>query len=87
MNPDVALLSYISFFEVLCAVLIIKRERLGWALFTKNISYALAFGWGALMTAFPHLANEDGRRIIRIVVALAITWAIYELIAVEAGRG
>lgn len=83
MNPDVLLLSYIAFFGFLCGVLIVKKERLGWAMGLKNMTYGVAFGWGALMVAIPSMANEDIRRSIRIIVALAITWAIYELIAVR----
>ena len=83
---DVLLLAYIAFFGILCAVLIIKEQRLGWALFTKNMAYAVAFGYGAVMLVFPQFAREDIRRWIRVLVALAITWAIYELVSLRVRR-
>jgi uncharacterized membrane protein len=81
--PDIALLGYIAFFAILCAVLIIKETRVGWALFAKCVAYGVAFGYGALTVARPELASEDHRRLVRGLVALAITWAIYELIALR----
>lgn len=88
-NPqweDVALLAYIGTFGFLCAVLIIKETRLGWAMFTKNLTYALAFAYGATIVARPDLLNEDVRRTVRLVVAMAITWAIFELVLVRVQR-
>lgn len=89
MNPqwqDIALLGYIAIFGILTAVLILKEERLGWAMFAVKMSYAVAFGYGALMLAMPKLASEDVRRGIRILLAVSITWAIYELVSLRVRR-
>lgn len=74
MNPqwqDIALLGYIAIFGILTAVLILKEERLGWAMFAVKMSYAVAFGYGALMLAMPKLASEDARRGIRVLLAVS----------------
>ena len=84
--PDVALLFLIGFFALLCAVLIIKESRLGWAMFAKCVAYSLAFNYGALMLLFPAYAHEDVRRLIRVIVAVAVSWAIYELVALRVRR-
>jgi hypothetical protein len=84
--PDIALLGYIAFFSVLCAALILKETRVGWALFAKCLAYGAAFGYGALISARPDLASEDHRRVVRGLVALAISWAIYELVALRVRR-
>lgn len=89
MNPqwqDIALLGYIAIFGILTAVLILKEERLGWAMFAVKMSYAVAFGYGALMLAMPKLASEDARRGIRVLLAVSITWAIYELVSLRVRR-
>lgn len=86
INQDVLLLSYIAFFGVLCAVLIVKKERLGWAMFTKNMAYATAFGYGAWATSHPGTLDESVRRDIRVIVALAISWAIFELVVLRVQR-
>ncbi len=86
MNPDVITLAYIGIFGLVCAGLILKESRVGWALFCKNLTYAFAFGYGALVTAEPQFLDENVRRGIRVIVAVAITWAIYELIALRVRR-
>lgn len=84
--PDILTLGYIGFFGAVCAVLIIKESRLGWAMFVQSLAYAIAFGYGALVLARPDLAHEDVVRVLRWLIAIAITGGIYELVRLRVRR-
>lgn len=79
---DIVILAYISIFAVISALLIVREGRLGWAMFSKNICYAIAFGWSTLRMIFPQFEQSpqvrDG---IRWMIAAALTWAVVELCA------
>lgn len=78
---DFAILGYIAFFGLLSALLIVREGRLGWALFCKNLTYSLAFGYAALGLVFPVLHTyEHLRDGIRILIVITLTWAIVELL-------
>src|SRR5688500_1884820 len=80
MTPDIALLGYIGFFGLLCAALILREGRLGWAFFVKNLVYGVGFTYAALMNFFPWLRNEQILIVVRVAIALSLTWAIIELV-------
>lgn len=86
MNPDVLVLGYIGVFGLVCAALIIRETWVGWAMFFKNVAYAVAFGYGAIVLAHPELANEEVRRGLRLLVAVTITVAIVALVSLRVRR-
>ena len=80
MTPDIALLDYIGFFGLLCAALIMREGRLGWAMFAKNIAYGLGFTYAAVIAVFPALQREDVLVVLRVAIAATLTWASVELV-------
>lgn len=80
LTPDQWLLVYIAAFGLLCAVLIGRESRLGWAMCVKNATYALVFTYAVIRTWLPEYDSRAVMIGIRWLLALALTWATVELL-------
>jgi len=80
LTPDEWLLAYIAAFGLLCAALIGRESRLGWAMFTKNVVYATVFGYAVLRRWVPEYDSYQVMIGVRWLLALALTWATVELV-------
>ena len=86
MNPDAVIIAYIAVFLLAKAILIRKLTWLGRSLGVCNLMLAIIFGYGALKTQWPRLADYHVLLACRIGVCGGVTWAAAELYRVARDR-
>lgn len=73
---DAVLLAYVAAFLVYKAITVRKETPLGWSIAAENVALSAVFVYSVAVRAWPAIAAEGWLRTsLRVVVALAVTWA------------
>lgn len=77
---DEFLLALLAVFYLLKAVLIERRDRLGWAMAASQVGLGMLFGWAWLAPIYPVLGDPWLGTNLRRVAVVTVLWAILELL-------
>ncbi len=82
---DTLLIFYVMVFALLKAFIFQRDSRLGWSLAAFNVALAAIFGYALVAGAWLPLAEARWPgTLLRLTLAVVITWAGYELLRTQA---